>query len=100
MKIGAKATISELGVEDGVGLDEFGFAPRFYRLRDDHVAIMVVEYHMALAAANGGDGEAASLVCGDFTSQFNYLNKNLVIPDWGLMLAWDNNRGWCDCRFG
>ena len=70
--------IIELVVDNSVGSDELGFAPRFDRLRDDCVAIMVVEYHEVLAAATGCDGEAASLVCGDFTSQFEYLNKNLV----------------------
>ena len=57
---------------------------------------MVVEYHEVLAAANGGDGEAASLVRGDFTIQFDCLNKNLVGLDWGIMLDWEDNRGWCD----
>ena len=46
---------------------------------------MVVEYHEVLAAANGGDGEAASLVRGDFNSQFNCLNKT-----W-----WDRTGGSC-----
>ena len=54
-------------MEDGVGSDELGFTPRFDRLRDDRVAIMVVDYHVVLAAATGGEGGAASLVCGDFT---------------------------------
>ena len=81
-------------MEDGVGSDELGFAPRFDRLRDDRVAIMVAEYHEVLAAVTGGDGEAASLVRGDFTSQFDCLDKNLVGSDWGIMLAWEDNRGW------
>ena len=78
MKIWAKATIIALGVEDGVGLDELGFAPRFDRIRDDRVAIMVVEYHEVLVAATGGDEGPASLVRGYFTSQFECLDKNLV----------------------
>ena len=81
MKIGAKATISELGVEDGVGSDELGFAPQFDRLRDDCVAIMVVEYHAIIAAATGGDGEAASFVCGEVTSQLDCLDKRLLGSD-------------------
>ena len=60
---------------------------------------MVVDYHKVLAAATGGDGEAASLVRGYFTSKFDCLDKNLVGLDWVLMMAWENNRGWCDCRF-
>ena len=67
--------ISELGVEDGVCSDELGFAPRFDRLRDDHVATMVVDYHEVLAVGTGGDGEAESLVRGDFNSQFDCLEK-------------------------
>ena len=62
-------------MEDGVSSDELGFAPRFDRLRDDRVTIIVVEYHEVLAAATGGDGEVAILVRGDFTSQFNCLDK-------------------------
>ena len=96
MKIGAKATISELGVEYGIGSYELGFPSRFDRLRDDRVAIMVLEYHEVLAATNGGDREATSLVRGDFTSQFDCLKKNLVGLDWGLILVWEDNRGWCD----
>ena len=41
----------------------------FYRLGDDCVAVMVIEDHGVLAAAIGGDGEAASLVRVDFASQ-------------------------------
>ena len=82
-------------MEDGVGSDELGFDPRFDRLGDDCVDIMIVEYHGLLAAATGGDGEAASLLREDFTSNFNCLNKNLVGSAWGLMLAWEYNRGWC-----
>ena len=62
-------------MEDGVGSDELGFAPRFDRLRGDRVAIMVVDYHEVLAADTEGDGEAVGLVRGDFTSQFNCLKK-------------------------
>ena len=80
--------------------DDLGFAPQFDRLKDDRVAIMVVEYHRVLAADTGGDGEVASLVRGDFTSQFECLDKNLVGSDWGIMLDWENNRGWCNGRFG
>ena len=61
---------------------------------------MVVEYQEVLAAATGGYREAASLVRGDFTSKFDCLDKNLVGSDWGLIMAWENNRGWCNCRFG
>ena len=60
------------------------------------VAIMVVDYHEVLAADTEGDGEAVGLVRGDFTSQFNCLKKNLVGLAWGIMLAWEDNRGWCD----
>ena len=88
------ATISELGVEDSVGSDELRFDPRFNRLRYDCIAIMVVEYLEVLAAGTGGDREAASLVSGDFTCQFNCLDKNLVGSDWEIMLAWEDNRGW------
>ena len=87
-------------MEDGVGSDELGFALGFDRLRDDRVSIMVVEYHKVLAAATGGDGEAASLVRGDSTSQFKCLEKNLVGSHWGIMLAWEDSRGWCNQRFG
>ena len=55
---------------------------------------MVVDYHEVLVATTGGDGEAASLVRGDFTSQFDCLDKNLVGSDWGIMLTWEDNRGW------
>ena len=96
MKIGAKPTIFELVVEDGVGLDDLGFASRFDQIRYDCVDIMVVEYHEVLDAVTGGDREATSLVCGDFTSQFDCLDKNLVGSVWGLMMAWEDNRGWCD----
>ena len=83
-------------MEDGVGSDEIGFSLQFDWLRDDRVAIMVVEYHKVLAAATGGDGEAASLVCGYFTSQLDCLDKKLVESAWGLMLAWEDNMGWYD----
>ena len=75
MELGEKAPIRKLGVEVGVGLDELCFTSRFYRLGDDCVAVMVVENHEVLAAATGGDGETASLVHGDFTSQFDCLDK-------------------------
>ena len=65
MKSGAKATISELGVDDGVDLDEFGFSPRFDWIRDDCVAVMFVEYHEVISVATGGEREAASLVRGE-----------------------------------
>ena len=81
-------------MEDGVGLYELGFAPRFDWIRDDRGAIMVVEYYEVLDVATGGDGEAASLLRGDFASQFNCLEKNLVGSAWGLMLAWEEKRGW------
>ena len=61
---------------------------------------MVLYDHEVLAAATEGDGEAASLVSGDFTSQFNCLDKNLMGLDWGIILTWENNGGWFDCRFG
>ena len=62
LELGAKAPIGELVMEDGVCSDELCFTSRFYRLGEDCVAVMVVEYHEVLAAATGGDGEAASLV--------------------------------------
>ena len=62
LELGAKAPIGELGMEDRVGLDELYFTLRFYWLRDDCVAFMVVEDHEVLATATGGDGEAAILV--------------------------------------
>ena len=86
--------LSELGMEDSVGSGELIFAPQFDRLRDDRVAIMVVEKHMVIDDATGGEGEAASLVRGDFDSQFNCLDKNLAGSAWGLILAWEDNRGW------
>ena len=65
-------------MQDGAGSDELGLDPRFYRLRDDRIVIMVVEYHKLLAAVNGCDVEAAILVHGDFTSQFDCFNKKMV----------------------
>ena len=62
MELGAKAPIGELGMEDRVRSDKLCFTLQFYRLRDDCVAVMVVEDHDVLAAATGGDREAASLV--------------------------------------
>ena len=61
---------------------------------------MFVEYHEVFVAATGGDVEAASLVRGDFTSQFDCPDKNLVVLDWGRMLAWEDKRGCCNGRFG
>ena len=49
-------------MKDGLGSDELFFASLFCRLREDCVAVMVVEDHEVLAAATGGDGEVASLV--------------------------------------
>ena len=100
MELGAKAPIGELGMEDRVGSDELCFTSLFYRLGDDCVAVVVIEDHEVLAAATGGDEEAASLVRGDFTSQFDCLDQNLVGSDWGIILAWENNRGSGNCRFG
>ena len=57
---------------------------------------MVVEYHEVLATVTRGDRELTSLVHGDFTSQFDCLDKNLVVSDWGIMMAWEDNRGWCN----
>ena len=54
---------------------------------------MVVEDHEVLAAATGVDGETASLVREDFTSQFDCLNKHLMGLGWGRMLAWEDKRG-------
>ena len=54
---------------------------------------MVVEDHEVLAAATGGDGETASLVRGDFTSQFDCLDKHLMGSGWGRMLAWEEKSG-------
>ena len=62
LELGSKAPIGELGMEDGVGSDELCFTSRFYRIGDDSVAVIVVEDHEVIAAATGGDGEAASLV--------------------------------------
>ena len=45
---------------------------------DDCVAVMVVEDDEGLASATGGDVEKASLVHGDFTSQFDCLDKHLM----------------------
>ena len=61
---------------------------------------MVVEYHEVLADATGGDGETSSLVRGDFTSQFDCLNKHLMGSDWGRILAWEDKRGCGNGRFG
>ena len=61
---------------------------------------MVVEDHDVLSAATGGDGEANSLVYGDFASQFDCLNKHLMGSGWGRMLAWEDKRGCGDGRFG
>ena len=52
-----EATISELGVEDGIGSYGLGFATRIDWLRDDRVDIMVVQYHEVLAATTGGGGK-------------------------------------------
>ena len=60
---------------------------------------MVVCDHEVLAAATGGDSETDCLVCGDFTSQFDCLDKHLMVSDWGSMLAWEDNRGCGDGRF-
>ena len=79
-----------------ISSDQLRFAPRFDLPRDDRVAIMFVEYHEVLAAATGGDGETASLVRGDLTSQFNCISKNLVGLAWMLMLDWEENSRWCD----
>ena len=95
MELGAKAPIGELGVENGVGSDELCFTSRFYRLGDDCVSFMVVDDHELLASATGGDGETASLVRGEFTSQFDCLDKHLMRSDWGSMLAWEDKRGYC-----
>ena len=54
---------------------------------------MVVEYYEVLADATGGDGKEASLVRGDFTSQFDCLDKHLMGLGWGPMLAWEDKRG-------
>ena len=62
LELGAKAPIGELGMEDGVGSDELCFTSQFYRLGYAFITFMVIEDHEVLAAANGGDGEAASLV--------------------------------------
>ena len=61
---------------------------------------MVVEYHKVLAAATGGDGETASFVRGDFTSQFDCLDKRFLESDWGRMLSWVDKRGCGNVRFG
>ena len=61
---------------------------------------MVIEDHGLLAAATGGDRETSSLVCGDFTSHFDCLNKHLMGSDWGSMMAWEDNRGCGNGRFG
>ena len=71
-------------MEDGVGSDELRFALRFDWLWDYRIAIMVVDYHEVLAAVTGGDGESASLVRGDFTSQFDCLNKHLMGSEYGI----------------
>ena len=54
---------------------------------------MVVEGHEVLAAATGGDGEAASLVRGNFAGQFDCLDKHLMGLGWGRMLSWEDKRG-------
>ena len=64
--------MSELVVEDGLGSDELRFAPRSDLLRDDCVAIMVVEYNKVLAATTVVDGEASSLVLINRRWCYNY----------------------------
>ena len=61
---------------------------------------MVVADYEILAANTGGDGETACLVCGDFTIQFDCLDKHLMGSDWGRMLAWEDNGCCGDGRFG
>ena len=56
LELGAKAPIGELGMEERVGSDELCFTSRFYRLGDDCITFMVIEYHEVLADATGGDG--------------------------------------------
>ena len=62
LDLGAKASIGELVMEDGVGSDEICFTSRFYRLGDDCITVMVIEDHKVLAAATGGDRETDRLV--------------------------------------
>ena len=93
LELEPKAPIGELGVEDGLGSDELCFTLRFYQLGDDCIAVMVIEDHEVLAAATGGDGETASLVRVDFSSQFDCLEKYLMGLGWGCMLAWEDKRG-------
>ena len=93
LELGARSPIGELGMEDRVGLYELCFTLRIYRLGDDCVAVMVVEDHDVLAAATGGNGEAASLVSRDFASHFDCLNKHLMGSGWRSMLAWGDKRG-------
>ena len=57
---------------------------------------MVVEDHEILAAVTGGDRESASLVCGDFTSYLDCIDKHLMGSGWGRMLAWEDKRGYGD----
>ena len=54
---------------------------------------MVIEDHEVLAAATGGDWEAASLVSGCFASKFNFFNRHLMESGWGRLLTWEDKRG-------
>ena len=93
LELGAKDPIGDIGVGGGVGSDEICFTSRFYWLGDDCVAVMVIEEYEVLADATIGDGETASLVRGDFTSQFDCLDKHLMGSGCGRMLAWEEKRG-------
>ena len=83
LELGVKAPIGDLGMEDRVGSDEICFTSLFYWLRNDYITVMVIEDHEVLAAATGGDWEAASLVSGYSASKFNCLNKHLMGSGWG-----------------
>ena len=61
---------------------------------------MVLEDHEVLAAATVGGREMTRLVRGDFTSQFDCLDKHVMGSNWGRMLAWKDKRGGGDVRFG
>ena len=49
-------------MQDASGSDEFAFDERGEWLRQDGVAVMVVQDHEVLAAAGRGDGKTSSLV--------------------------------------
>ena len=89
----AETAVTQMGVQGGVGADEFMLAARLEGFGEDGITVMVVEDHEVFAAPTGSDRETPRLVGGNFSSDLNGFDEDAVGASAGFLEGRSLRRG-------